>query len=257
MKTEISRLKTLSAKEIELLNRLEFEGKEIYTRDDIVSFCANKQKAAYLIKKLLEKKRLRTIVKNVYLFVPMKAPDGQWAGNEYLIAKALARRAQYYIGYSTVFYSYGFTNQLAQLIHVVNDRYSILKTIFGVRYKLIKVLPNRIYGLQTRKIKNEDVVFPKKERAMIDVFEFYDVKKAYSILSSQIGKLDIPVFIEYLTQYPVQKIRRRIGYFLEKLGISKKLLEKIDVGQKGYSSLYDTGSGKGKIDKTWRLIING
>ncbi len=257
MKTEISRFKTLSAKEIGLLNRLEFEGKEIYAREDITFFCTDKQKADYLIKKLLEKKRLRAIVKNVYLFVPMKAPGGQWAGNEYLIAKALARGAQYYIGYSDVFNSYGFTDQVAQLIHVVNDRYSMLKTIFGVRYKLIKVLPDRIYGLEARKIKNEDVVFPKKERAMIDAFEFYDVKKAYSILSSQIGKLNMPVFIEYLSQYPVQKIRRRIGYFLEKLGISKKLLEKIDVGQKGYSSLYDSGSNKGKIDKAWRLIING
>lgn len=257
MKTEISRFKTLSAKEIELLNRLEFEGKEIYTRENIISFCANKQKATYLIKKLLEKKRLRKVVKNVYLFVPMKAPGGQWAGNEYLIAKSLARGACYYIGYSAVFYSYGFTDQVSQLIHVVNDKYSMRKTIFGVRYQLIKALPNRLYGLETRKIKNEDVVFPKKERAMIDAFEFYDVKKAYSILSSQIGKLNMPVFIEYLSQYPVQKIRRRIGYFLEKLGISKKLLEKIDVGQKGYSSLYDSGSNKGKIDKAWRLIING
>lgn len=248
---------TLSAKEVELLNRLEYEGKDIYTRDDIISFCADSQKADYLIRKLLKKGRLKKIIKNIYLFVPMKAPGGQWAGNEYLIAKALARGAQYYIGYSDVFNSYGFTDQVAQLIHVVNDRYSMLKTIFGVRYKLIKVLPDRIYGLEARKIKNEDVVFPKKERAMIDAFEFYDVKKAYSILSSQIGKLNMPVFIEYLSQYPVQKIRRRIGYFLEKLGINKKLLEKIDVGQKGYSSLYDSGSNKGKIDKPWRLIING
>ncbi len=257
MKTKIMKTITLSAKEIELLNRLEYEGKDIYTRDDIISFCADSQKADYLIRKLLKKGRLKKIIKNIYLFVPMKAPGGQWAGNEYLIAKALARGAQYYIGYSDVFNSYGFTDQVAQLIHVVNDRYSMLKTIFGVRYKLIKVLPDRIYGLEARKIKNEDVVFPKKERAMIDAFEFYDVKKAYSILSSQIGKLNMPVFIEYLSQYPVQKIRRRIGYFLEKLGINKKLLEKIDVGQKGYSSLYDSGSNKGKIDKPWRLIING
>jgi len=257
MKTEISRLKTLSAKEIELLTRLEFEGRDIYTREDITSFCANRKKAVYLIKKLLEKKRLRKIVKNVYLFIPMKAPDGRWAGNEYLIAKALTRGAGYYIGYSAVFNSYGFTDQVAQLIHVVNDRYSMRKTIFGLRYKLIKVLPSRLYGLETRKIKNEEVIFPEKERAMIDVFEFYDVKKAYSILSSQIDKLDISVFIGYLAQYPVQKIRRRIGYFLEMLGINKKLLSKIETGKKGYSSLYDTGSNKGKINKRWRLIING
>ncbi len=257
MKDKIIKIKTLSAKEIDLLTRLEFEGKEIYTKEEIISFCGARQKGAYLIKKLLEKNRLKTIIKNIYLFVPMKAPGGVWAGNEYLIAKALARGARYYIGYSAVFNSYGFTDQVAQLIHVVNDKYSMRKTIFGVGYKLIKVLPNRLYGLETRKIKNEDVVFPKKERAMIDAFEFYDVKKAYSVLSSQIGELDMQVFIEYLAQYPVKKIRRIIGYFLEKLGVSKKLLSKIGVGEKGYSSLCGTGYYQGKIDKAWRLIING
>ena len=68
----------------------------------------------------------------------MKAPGGVWSGNEYLIAKALTKGAQYYVGFSTVFYSYGFTDQVAQLIHVANDQYSMRKTIFGVRYKLIR-----------------------------------------------------------------------------------------------------------------------
>ena len=30
---------------------------------------------------------------------------------------------------------------------------------------------------------------------MIDAFEFYDVQKAYNILTSQIDKLNMPVFI--------------------------------------------------------------
>jgi len=257
MKTKIIRTITLSAKEVGLLNRLEYEGKDIYTRNDITSFCADSQKADYLIRKLLKKGRLKKIIKNIYLFVPMKAPGGQWAGNEYLIAKALARGAQYHIGYSDVFNSYGFTDQVAQLIHVVNDKYSMLKTIFGVRYKLIKVLPNRLYGLETRRIQKENVVFPTRERAMIDAFEFYDIKKAYGILSDQLSKLNIPVFIDYLAQYPVQIIRRRVGFFLEKLGVDKNLLSKIDVGEKGYSPLYDTGLNQGKIDNRWRIIING
>ncbi|MBU4292783.1 MAG: hypothetical protein KJ770_01855, partial [Actinobacteria bacterium] len=99
MKLKIITKKTLSTKEVDLMTRLEFEGKEIYTRKEINFFCASRQKGAYLIKKLLEKKRLRKIIKNIYLFIPMKAPQGRWAGNEYLIAKALINEAKYYIGY--------------------------------------------------------------------------------------------------------------------------------------------------------------
>ena len=257
MKVKLMAKKTLSSKEIGLMTRLEFYGKEIYTKKEIISFCGNGKLAAYLIKKLLEKGRLRKIIKNVYLFVPMKAPGGLWAGNEYLIAKALARKANYYIGYATAFNSYSFTDQVAQLIQVVNDKYSIRKTFLGVKYKLIKTLPNRFYGLETRKIKNEDVVFPTKERAMIDVFEFYDIKKAFAILKDQSSKLKMPLFVEYLAKYPVIRARRRAGFFLEKLGIDNKLLNKIKAGEKGYTPLYDTGSNQGEINKRWRVIING
>ena len=254
---KINKIKTLSAREIELLTRLEFEGKEIYTRKEIISFCKDKRNAAYLIKKLLEKKRLKKIIKNIYLLVPMKAPQGRWMANEYLISKALAREANYYVGYSTVFNSYGFIDQVAQLVHVVNDRYSMSKTILGVPYRLMKVLPNRFYGLEKRKINNEDVIFPKKERAMIDVFEFYDVNRAFNILRSQMDNLDMDLLLKYVAQYPVQSIRRRIGYFLDQLSISENILNKIDVGEKGYSPLYYGRSNKGKINKRWRLIING
>lgn len=257
MKEKVMTKKTLSTKEIDLISRLEFYGKEVYTRKDIISFCGKSKIAAYLIKKLLEKGRLRKIIKNLYLFVPMKAPGGLWAGNEYLIGKALARTANYYIGYATVFNSYGFTDQVAQLIQVVNDKYSIQKTFLGVRYKMIKVLPNRFYGLETRKIKNEEVVFPTKERAMIDVFECYDIRKASAILKVQLTKLNIPLFVEYLSKYPVLRVRRRVGFFLEKLRVDKKLLSRIDAGEKGYTPLYDIGSNKGKINNMWRVIING
>ena len=257
MKPKIMAKKALSTKEVDLITRFEFEGKEIYTKEEINFFCGNRQKGAYLIKKLLEKKRLRKIIKNTYLFIPMKAPQGRWAGNEYVVAKALINGAKYYIGYSSVFNSYGFTEQVAQMIHVVNDKYSIKKTLGGVRYKLIKVLPNRIYGLETRKISREDVVFASKERALLDTFEFYAVKKASVILTEQLKNIDVTVFVDYVARYPVQVVRRRIGFFLEKLGVSQKMLNKIDVGQKGYSFLYDTEAKKGKVNKKWRIIING
>lgn len=257
MKPEIIAKKTLSSKEIDLLTRLEFEGKEIYTKEEINRFCGTTQKGAYLIKKLLEKKRLRKIVKSTYFFIPMKAPGGKWAGNEYVIAKALARGANYYIGYSSVFNSYGFTEQVAQMMHILNEKYSIEKKVGGIRYKLIKVLPDRMYGLETRRIGKEDVVFASKERALIDAFDFYGVKRGVSILTEQLSNMDIAILVDYVARYPVQIIRRRMGYFLEKLGVSQKLLRKIDVGIKGYSLLYDTEEKKGKIDKRWRVIVNG
>ncbi|MFH1259784.1 MAG: hypothetical protein ABII74_08265 [Elusimicrobiota bacterium] len=257
MKPKINEYKSLTSNEIDLLARFEYEGKEVYTRKDIISFCYDKKNADYLIRRLLIKNRLRNIIKNVYLLIPMKAPRGKWAGNEYVIAKALVRGANYYIGYSSVFNSYGFTDQVAQMIHVVNEKYSLMKKVGGIRYKLIKVLPNRMYGLESRRINKEDIVFASKERALIDAFDFYDVKKGFNILTEQLNKMNAVVLVNYVARYPVQLIRRRMGYFLERLGVSPKLLSKIDTGVKGYSFLYDTETKKGKTDKRWRVIVNG
>ena len=257
MKLKITTPAALSAKEVKLIARLEYEGKDVYTREGITSYCVGEQNTDYLIRKLLKKDRLKSIVKNTYLYVPMKAPDGAWSGNEYLMAKALARGGRYYIGYSNIFYSYGFTDQVAQMVHVINEKYSICKTLFGVRYQLVKVLPDRLYGWERRKIKNEDVCFATRERALIDVFEFYDGKRARDILRDQLWKIDLATFVDFVARYPVQKVRRRIGYCLEALDVREKLLSKINAGVKGYSPLYDTGSNKGKINNAWRVIING
>ena len=95
------------------------------------------------------------------------------------------------------------------------------------------------------------------ETELLDTFEFYNVKKASAILSEQLNNIDVEVFVDYVGRYPVQIIRRRIGFFLEKLGVLQKTLNRIDSGQKGYSFLYDTDSKKGKANKKWRIIING
>jgi len=257
MKPKINKYNGLTPNEISLLARFEYEGKEVYTRSDIISFRGDENKVDYLIRRLLIKKRLRNIVKNVYLFIPMKAPGGKWAGNEYVIAKALVSGAKYYIGYSSVFNSYGFTDQVAQMIHVVNNKYSLNKNVGGIRYKLIKVLSDRIYGTETRRINREDIVFASKERALIDAFDFYGVKKGFNILTEQLSNMDTAVLVDYVARYPVCVIRRRMGYFLERLAAPQKLLRKIDVGKKGYSFLYDTEAKKGKTDKRWRVIVNG
>ncbi len=259
MEIKNNKSKALTSQEIDLLSYLELKSEEVYTRDEINEFFNdNKKTAGYIIKKLLEKKRLLSLIKNTYLVVPLKAPPGLWSANEYSIAKKLIKNSTYYIGYAGVFNSYGFTEQVAQMVHILNDTYSGEKIILGIKYKMIKVLKNRFYGLEERIIDNKIVVFPKKERAMIDVFEFYknNPRKAFKILNEHIAKLNIKVFVNFVSKYPVQIIRRRIGYFLNQLNIVDTLLDKIDSGRKGYSPLYEKISLKGRINKRWRVIIN-
>ena len=99
MKQKITDIFPLSSQEVTLIKRLEWEGNRVFTRADIVSFCGKPEKANYLIKKLLFKKRLKAITKNIYYIVPIKAPGDNWGINEYLVCKALARGCKYYLAY--------------------------------------------------------------------------------------------------------------------------------------------------------------
>ncbi len=67
-------------------------------------------------------------------------------------------------------------------------------------------------------------------------------------------------FVSYLLKYPEIAVRKRAGFILEKIGINKKLIEKI---KKSFNpeltyvvlNVFNK-SRKGKINKEWGLIIN-
>ncbi|MCB9757945.1 MAG: hypothetical protein H6753_05955 [Candidatus Omnitrophica bacterium] len=257
MKQKIKQLSALTSEEVDLMMRLEWARKPIYTREELYAQCKNKSKADYLIKQLLRKSRLKSLSKNIYLLIPIRVPGASWGVNEFLASKALVRGSRYYIAYSGVFNSYGFTEQVAAMVHVINEKYSLKKNICGVRYQFIKKKADRFYGLVPRMIDGEEIVFPSKERALIDVFEFYGDKSAEQILKAQLSRINVELLVEYVVQYPVVAIRRRMGFALENCGVEKRLLKKIQVGDRGYTPLYNFLVRKGPINKSWRLIING
>jgi len=65
---------------------------------------------------------------------------------------------------------------------------------------------------------------------LLDTFEFYDAKRVSNIFTKQLKNIDVSVFVDYVARYPVQIIRRQIGFFLEKLGVSQRMLNKINAG---------------------------
>jgi len=55
MKQKIITYNGLTSNEIDLMARFEYEGKDVYTRKDIISFCRDTSNVDYLIRRLLIK----------------------------------------------------------------------------------------------------------------------------------------------------------------------------------------------------------
>jgi len=213
----------------------------------------------------LHKKAILTIIKNgLYYFSPLESgPSGRHI-NEFLIPPLLFPEGNYYIGYSTMYNYYGFTNQIFQTMHVINTTRQKEKIVGAVQFKMIKVAPQRMYGLEKIQLHGSEVTVSDRERTLVDLIYFPDpvgsLSQAFMILKSQVQEnmIDVERFIRYAVLFPAVTLRKRVGIALEQNGIKPDTLEPLQSSVEGTSlaTLFDTKSRKGTINKKWGIINN-
>ena len=254
--------KSISKDELELISRAEFTGEKVLTGEYAATVFGDKKKAAKTLYRLSKKGRLIQIQRGRYFIVPIRAPKQLWMPNEYIAAKYWMGNTPYYIGYFTMYNYWGFTEQIPQILFVLNTAKSLEKTIGVLRFKAVKISMDKYYGIQELKIDGEKVNISDKERTLVDFVynplgSFDNLKE---VLISNAPKIDMEKFAEYLVKYPEMAVRKRAGYILEKAGTGARFLKKIKKtfdpdASKVVLNPFNK-SGKGKIDRNWGLLIN-
>lgn len=253
---------SLSKTEVEIVARLSYEGKEIVTAKELDAYLPSgfpyRNQLVYSLKK---KRVLIPIKSGVYIFVPLDSvPTGRRV-SEFLIPAVFFPQNDYYIGYSTMFNYYSFTDQQFQTVYVLNPRISRERTIAGITFKFIKITPEKMYGLETIEIKGKDVVVSSKERTLVDLIDYNKpvggMDAAAVILERFIRekKCDVKKLIQLTLKFPKIKTRKRIGLILEKAGVSDSLLKPLEKSVKNTSLISFTNSRKGTINERWRSIV--
>jgi len=257
--------KYLGPKETEVVARLSYEKVTVITRQMFSEFFSfNPALINKIIFQLKKKGILKTIKKGVYFYSPLESGPAGSNINEFLIPSILYPKNNYYIGYATMYNYYGFTDQIFQLMYVLNTSKQYEKTIGNMRFKMIKISPRRMYGLEKIKIGNTDVIVSDKERTLVDLIYFSKpvggLRNAFEILKGQVKKerMDVKKFIKYASQFPIISVRKRIGFIMDECGLRDKELVSLLKGIKktSLSNLYDVKSRKGKINNKWKLIEN-
>ncbi|MDD5686862.1 MAG: type IV toxin-antitoxin system AbiEi family antitoxin [Elusimicrobia bacterium] len=253
----------LSKDEVYLISRAGYEKQKLITKEYVRALFGDKRKAVNVLYRLTKKGRLLQIERGKYIIVPLDAPNQLWSPNEFITAKLWMGDIPYYIGYFTMYNYWGFTEQVPNTIFVLNTKRSFLKTIGSIRYKAVKIENKKYYGIKKIKIDNEYVSVSDRERTLVD-FLYYPISSFGSIkevLESNISKIDRQKFIKYLIAFPVASVKKRAGYLLEKINFNKELLQKlkrsIDNDMTFVKLNPDNSNRRGKIDKNWRIIING
>ena len=256
-------ISALNQKEAEIVARLSYEEKDIVTAQELDSFLPGdfpyRKQLVYNLKK---KGILTPIKRGVYIFVPLESvPTGRRV-SEFLIPPIFFPKDNYYIGYSTMFNYYGFTDQQFQIVYVLNTTRCMKKTIAGLSFKFVKIPSNRFYGLEKVNIKNKEIIVSLKERTLIDLIYFNKpvggIETAGEIFRRFITekKCNIKKLIEYAVRFPGIKTRKIIGFNLEKAGVSDGLLKPLEKSVKNTSLISLSDSRKGTLNKRWKIIIN-
>jgi predicted transcriptional regulator of viral defense system len=253
----------LSKDAVYLLSRTKFEKQKVITTKYAVKVLGNYRKATSMLDSLAKRNRLIQLRRGRYLIVPLKAPNQLWMPNEYVVASLWMDRIPYYIGYSSMYDYWGFTEQIPQSVTVLNTMKEWKRNIKNIRYVAIKVSSQKMYGIKKIRIDKEDISISDKERTLVD-FIFKPMgswENVQSVINEQINNMDLQKFIRYLIKYPVAAVRKRAGLMLERVGVSPKDLTNLkkSIGAKSTYVNFNPfiKSRKGKVNQDWKVIING
>ena len=255
--------RTLGPIETGIVARLTYEKKTIVTIEDLDQlFKLSPDDRKQVVFRLKKKKILMPIKRGAYVFSPLEAgPEGTGV-DELLIPPLFFPQKNYYVGYSTMFNYYEFTEQLFQTVYVLNTTMRMKKIICGLSYKFIRIPEDRMYGLETIKIKDTDVNISSKERTLIDLLYFNKpvggINGAALIFTEIVEnkKCDIKKLIKYAARFPNITTRKRIGLILDKSGIADTTLRPLIKSVEKTSVSSFNGSRKGVLNKKWKVIIN-
>ena len=249
--------------ETQIIARLSYEKKIFITAKELDEiFNLSPIERAKIVFRLKRKNILFPVKRGVYIFSPLEAGPSGMGIDEMLIPPLYFSKNNYYIGYSTMFNYYGFTEQLFQTVYVPNTFFAKEKIIYGIKFKFLKIPGNRMYGLKKIRVKDTEVIVSDKERTLIDLLYFCKpvggIKVASEIFKKTIDEkqCNIKKVISYTCKFQNVTLRKRVGIILEELGIDESLLRPLakTIKKTAISSL--DKSRKGTINKRWRVIVN-
>ncbi len=208
-----------------------------------------------LLSRLEKRGRIERIEKGKYMIIPLGSKKGEYTLNEFVIGSLLVDPA--IVSYWSALNYHGLTEQIpiTVFIQTIARKKRQELTIFGVKYKIIRVIENKIFGTEKIWFEETPIDITNREKTIIDCLDkpqycggIIEVAKALKAENLNFKKLAI-----YSTKIGNSGVIRRLGYLCEILNIPIKL-PKITV--KNYLLLDPTMPRLGETNAKWRLIIN-
>lgn len=242
----------LTADQQSVLKVLDDKEIDIFSIEELLSYVEmNKTVIKEVLENLASKEFLHRIEKGKYCRHNFR--------NEYVISNYLV--ADGVVAYWTALNLHGLTEQFPNTIFVQTTRQKKHKTIFGVRYQFVKIMPEKMMGIVTQGYGNHQFRMTQVEKTIVDCFHLPQYSGGYPELLHALNKakLSSTKLAEAAKAVDNIAVIKRLGFLIELLEL-KNMATFINFAQSKVNEKYnllDPQEGdSGYFNQRWRLRIN-
>lgn len=204
----------------------------------------------------------------LYLVPPRLPLGGVWTPDEVLALNVLMedQSGRYQICGPNAFNRFGFDEQIPNRIYAYNNRISGERKIGIVELSLIKVADKRLGDTEAHTTPGgERAVYSSRTRSLVDAVydwsRFNGVPRGYEWIRRELEEKRITAaeLVKVTLRYGDTGTVRRIGALLEREGVKKSLLQKLEQSLKPTTSLIPwlpSQPKRGTINRRWGVVFN-
>jgi len=208
-----------------------------------------------IIYRLEKSGAIERIARGKYIIVPLHGEKGKYTLHEFIIGSLLIK--PYAISYWSALNYYGMTEQIPSTVFIQTTSWKKKQEIdvFGVKYKIVRMKKEKIFGLRTEWIEETEINITDREKTIIDCLDKPQYCGGVVEVAKALRKenLDYEKITKYARKIGNSGVIRRLGYLCDFLRID------IDVPMietRNYLLLDPTMPKNGKKNAKWRLTVN-
>jgi predicted transcriptional regulator of viral defense system len=240
----------------------------IRSGDLVASLKLSAKQEQDLLSRMNRRGLIAQVRRGLYLVPPKLPLGGIWTPSEAGALGAIMadKQARYQVTGPNAFNRYGFDEQIPSRIYVYNDAISGERTIGHVELTLIKVNQERLGDTEQAETPAGDtMVYSSRERTLVDAVydwsRFDSLPRAYNWIRRDLGaeRITPADLVKSAVRYGNRGTIRRIGAILEQLGVTERILKRLERALTTSSAkiaLVPERPTRGTFMKRWGVVDN-
>ena len=235
---------------------VELARRRVFTVDEAQeAFGVGRGSVRVILSRLEEGGWVERLERGRYVVIPLSARKGEYTLNEFAVGSWLVEPCA--VSYWSALSHHGLTEQIpgTVFLQTTSRKGRRRLEVLGVRYRVVRVVEGKFFGLGREWIDGVQVSFTDREKTVVDCLDHPEycggVVEAAKALRD--GSFDLDVLSRYAVRMGNSGVVRRLGYLCGVFGIRVGLPE---MEFKNYLYLDPTMPKQGERNGRWGLVLN-